>query len=400
MTNTAFRGVRPVIVILGRCNTGKSSLLNFITGQPVAMVSPTPGTTADPLSKPFELLPLGPVTFYDTAGLDEDSPLGQMRGQASRKVIARADMAVLITDEKGIGPLEMECAARLKELDVPFLVVFNKNDIARPRQQDIAWCRENNLTFLPLSLNQEQSPLSLRQALLDLAPARLWQPPPLLSDLLKPNPLVICVIPIDSGAPAGRLIVPQVQVLRELVDIEGTSLVLRPEQLALGLERLSARPDLVVTDSQAIMQVNGILPENIPLTTFSLLFARQKGDFKLMLKGARHIENLKDNNRVLIAEACSHHAQKEDIGRIKLPAWLEAHTGKKLLFDFCAGVSFPENLKQYALVVHCGGCMLNNKGMRERLFYCQENNVPVTNFGMAISQCQGLLARAAKIFKL
>ncbi len=394
-----FRGNRPVIAILGRCNTGKSSLLNFIAGQPVAMVSSTPGTTADPLSKPFELLPLGPVTFYDTAGLDEDSPLGRLRGQASLSTMLKADMALLLTDEEGIGPLERSCAQSLQESHTPFILLFNKSDIRPASAQDLAWCAQQGIACMQISLEREKDPTPLRQALLELAPARLWRPPPLLADLVPENPLVVCVAPIDAGAPAGRLIAPQVQTLREIIEIGGQALLLQPGQLKQGLNRLRARPHLVITDSQAVRQVNRDLPADILLTTFSMLFARQKADFGLMLEGARQIKNLAEGARVLIAEACSHHAQKDDIGRAKLPAWLQACTGRALNFSFYAGTGFPENLAEYSLALHCGGCMLTYKEMQNRLHSCRNAGVPVTNYGMAIAQCQGLLARVSRIFE-
>ena len=280
------------------------------------------------------------------------------------------------------------------------MVIFNKSDINQAKASDLAWCEAKDIPCMPISLRQAQNPTLIRQALLELAPTRLWQPPPLLSDLLPPNPLVVCVAPIDSGAPAGRLIAPQVQVLREIIEIRGQTLLLQPEELTQGLNRLRQTPHLVITDSQAVVQVNRDLPTDIPLTTFSLLFARQKADFDLMLEGAGQIEQIGKNAKVLIAEACSHHAQKEDIGRVKLPNLLRQHLGHELDFDFYAGQDFPHNLEEYNLVLHCGGCMLTYKAMQQRLAYCQQHKVAVTNYGMAIAQCQGLLKRVTDIFQM
>ncbi|MDR2880967.1 MAG: [FeFe] hydrogenase H-cluster maturation GTPase HydF [Azoarcus sp.] len=391
----AFRGNRLQIAILGRCNTGKSTLLNCLTGQKAAIVSPLPGTTGDPVALPFELLPLGPVTFYDTAGLDEASDLGILRRETGRKVLARSDMALVVTDDRGIGPWEEDLITALGKLEIPFLVLGNKADIhGEAAKQAMLWCEGRNLPFIALSADRVEDPAFLRDAVVALAPEKEAKKP-LVADILPPGATVVCVTPIDASAPVGRLIVPQVQVLRELVETNHPALVTQPSGLARTMALLTEEPALVITDSQAVREVVGILPGHVPLTTFSILFARQKGDFDLLLEGASAIERLSSNAPVLISEACSHHAQKDDIAQQKIPELLQRRLGHTLDFSFSTGGDFPDDLERFALVIHCGGCMLNAGEMRRRLKLCAAAQVPVTNFGMAISVVQGLLDRVA-----
>ncbi|MDR2892222.1 MAG: 50S ribosome-binding GTPase [Deltaproteobacteria bacterium] len=448
----SFRGDRLHIAVLGRCNTGKSTLLNLIAGQRAAIVSPKAGTTGDPLGLPFELPPLGPVTLYDTAGLDEGSELGVLRRAAGNKILAGADLALVVTDESGIGPWEEKIVEDLTALKTPTLLIFNKADLKAASPKDLAWCAERGLPCLELAAdpaaksasdstaaNQTTSPVAnsavnaesirLREALLRLAP-EVSQQPAIVTDLLAPHSTVICVAPIDGSAPKGRLIAPQVQVLRELLENNHQTLLLQPEELSRNLSpaknlsgetvngqantaknnALSGDADmaankellvlnkptaLVIVDSQALRQVVEILPPQVPVTTFSLLFARLKGDFELLLEGSRSIDRLYPNAPVLIAEACSHHQQDDDIARVKLPKLLEKKTGCKLDFSYCNGVDFPDDLARYALVLHCGACMLTPREMKRRLKICAANQVPVSNFGMAIAHCNGLLERAA-----
>lgn len=395
-----FRGERLHIVLLGRCNTGKSTLLNLVTGQKAAIVSAKPGTTGDPMPIAFELLPFGPVTFYDTAGLDESSELGILRRQAGRKVLTQADMAVVITDENGLGPLEQDLITALRELGTPFLVVFNKRDLWSAAQDkksvyaDIAWCEKETIPYLALGSEEESAAQRLREALLALTPAQSDKKP-LVTDILSPGKLVICVTPIDDSAPAGRLIAPQVQAIRELVEYGHPTVVVQPAELPRTLEILREAPGLVITDSQAVLEVAAILPATVPLTTFSVLFARRKGDFPLLLEGARSLDALKPEDKILIAEACSHHAQNDDIARVKIPALLRKHLGFSPVFAFSTGRDFPEDLSSFALAIHCGGCMLNPGEMRRRLRICAAAGVPASNFGMVISQVQGLLERVS-----
>lgn len=388
----AFRGERLHIAVLGRCNTGKSTVLNLIAGQKAAIVSPQAGTTGDPVGLGFELLPFGPVTLYDTAGLDEASELGALRRQAGRKVLARADIALVVTDESGFGPWEHELLEALRALETPTLVLFNKADLGPASARDKTWCEEHQLPFLALAADRTADPAPLREALLRLMPEK-DDPTPLIRDLLLPGGTVLCVTPIDASAPKGRLIVPQVQVLRELVEFHHPALLTQHTELPRVLHLLRRPPDLVVTDSQVVKEVAAALPPEVPLTTFSLLFARLKGDFSLLLQGTRSIDTLHPGAAVLIAEACSHHPQDDDIARVKLPKLFQQHCGHALDFSICSGADFPDDLGRYSLVLHCGGCMLNPREMRRRLRLCAASGVPVSNFGMAISLMQGVLDR-------
>ena len=390
----SFRGDRVHIAVLGRCNTGKSTVLNHIVGQHAAIVSDQPGTTGDPVPLPFELLPLGPVTFYDTAGLDEDSSLGLLRRKAGKRILALADMAIVVTDEHGIGVWEKDIIDALRMLSTSILIVFNKQDIRKPSTSDLAWCTEHALPFFTLSAAQETEPNAIRQTIVSLVPAPETQPS-IVVDLLPEQATVICVTPIDASAPKGRLIAPQIQVLRELVEYGHLSLTVQPAGLSAALTRLTTLPDLVITDSQVVREVVEFLPQTVSVTTFSLLFSRLKGDFALQLHGAKTLCNLKAGDRILMAEACSHHPQEEDIARIKLPKLLNRYSGHDLPFTVCSGKDFPEDLHEYALVVHCGGCMINRGEMRRRLRLCAAANVPVTNFGMVLSQAQGVLDRVS-----
>lgn len=401
----AFRGDRLHIAIFGRCNTGKSSVLNCIAGQEVAIVSDEPGTTGDPVALGFELLPLGPVTFYDTAGLDENSELGILRQKAGRKVLARSDLAILVTDEAGIGPWEKEIIESLQKLETPFLVLFNKADLwessatGNAAKEGMFWCGERRIPAYPFSARNED-PARLRNTLAGLAP-KTAEKSPLLIDILQPGEHVILITPLDGSAPVGRLIVPQVQCIRELVEFGHPTFVMQPEELPTGLELLNTPPALVVTDSQTVKQVAASLsgkPGSVPLTTFSIVFARQKGDFSLLLEGARAIGKLRPQSKILIAEACSHHAQSDDIARVKIPALLNKYTGHTLDFTFSAGRDFPDDLGSYDLVIHCGACMLNPGEMKRRLRLCSAAGVPATNFGMTISAVQGLLERVVAPF--
>lgn len=393
----APKGLRRQIAIMGRCNTGKSTLLNRIAGQEAAMVADTPGTTGDPVPLSFELLPLGPVTFFDTAGLDETGPLGEPRRQASLAVLERADMAVLVTDGEGLGPLERQLIDSVRGLATPFLLVFNKQGEKAVSRDDLEECREKGIPFVCLEDGRNAEAAPLREALLDLAPA-LETETPLLLDLVPEGGMVLLIVPIDVGAPKGRIGVPQGQVLRELLDGRRLAMTVQDTELDAALASLTRPPDLVVTDSQVVRTVAAALPETIPLTTFSLLFSRFKGDFALQAEGARAIANLAPGSRILVAEACSHHPQPDDIGRVKIPKLLERHLGFGLEVGTSAGRDFPADLAEYSLVLHCGGCMLNRREMRRRLALCREAGVPVTNYGMAISAAQGLLERVTAPF--
>ena len=398
MSSKAPRGVRLVIVLVGRRNAGKSSLVNAIAGQEIAIVSDHPGTTTDPVAKPYELLPLGPVTFYDTAGLDDEGELGDLRVRATRKILWRSDVAVVVISEQGITHYEKKIVDEIRDLDIPFLMVFNKSDLARPSDPDLAFCRENSLPYLIISAKDNVNITAVKEAIIDIAPPEIKREPLLAGDLINEGDWVVCVVPIDLAAPKGRLILPQVQVLREILDCDALGLMVKEKEIDAALSGLHRKPALVITDSQVVMSVAGDVPEDIPLTTFSILFARYKGDITKLTAGAAAIDDLKDGDRVLIAEACSHHPVADDIGRVKIPRWITQYTGRDLNFDVYSGHDFPEHLEKYRLAVHCGGCMINRVEMLRRIKECRRRGVAITNFGLAISKVQGVLDRVIKPF--
>lgn len=398
MYETAPRALRTTIGIIGSRNAGKSSLINAITGQEVAIVSAAPGTTTDAVAKPYELVPLGPVTFFDTAGLDDEGDLGALRVKAAEKVLYRSDMALVVVAESGLNEFYRRIIAKLQQINIPFLVVFNKHDLQSAKAEDIDYCRQQNLPYIEVSAANGYHIFELKERLIALAPEEFKKEPPLVGDLVSAGDVVVLVVPIDLSAPKGRLILPQVQVLRELLDVNALVLTVKESELAAALAGLRQPPALVITDSQAVRLVNQIVPPEIKMTTFSTLFARNKGDLALMMKGAAEIDRLRDGDKVLIAEACSHHVQPDDIGKVKIPNLIKKYTGKNLLFEFCAGNDFPEDLEQYKLVIHCGACMLNRREMRRRLAECVARGVPVTNYGVTISKAQGILPRVTEVF--
>jgi len=400
MSDSAPRGSRLVIALTGRRNAGKSSCINALAGQEIAIVSDTPGTTTDPVARHYELLPLGPVTFYDTPGLDDEGELGGMRVRAARRVLMRADLAVLVVGEAGIGAPERRALAQFRELGLPCLVALNKSDLSPPRQQDLAFCRSEGLAVHMVSAASGAGMDALKAGIIDAIPPELRQEPPLVRDLIREGQWVVCVTPIDLAAPKGRLILPQVQTLRDVLDGDGLGLVVKERELEEALAGLLRPPALVVTDSQVVLKVAGDVPASVPLTTFSILFARHKGDLTALAAGARAIDDLRQGDAVLMAEACSHHPVADDIGRVKIPRWLTQYTGLDLEFHMAAGNDFPDDLERYALVVHCGGCMLNRAAMLRRVRECQRRGVPVTNYGVVISKVQGLLERVLAPFGL
>lgn len=392
--SSAPRGERLIITLLGNRNSGKSSLINALTGQEIAIVSDTPGTTTDPVDKRYELVPLGPVTFYDTAGLDDVGELGKKRVEATFRILFRTDMAIFVNDGKPFGEMELEILKKLREMKIPHLVVFNKSDLRSPDPKNTEYCEKHGLNWVSASASQGENATLIKEKLVELAPPRYKDDRPLARDLVKEGELVVLVTPIDPAAPKGRLILPQVQVLRELLDAHAMALVTREFELKKALASLKKDPDLVITDSQAIAQVVADLPEHVKLTTFSILFARYKGDLGVLAQGVRQIDKLGDGDRVLIAEACSHHVQEDDIGRSKIPRWMKEYTKKDLHFEAYAGHDYPHNLEDYALVVHCGACMLNQAEMSRRIVESQRRGVPITNYGLTISKVHGYFDRA------
>jgi [FeFe] hydrogenase H-cluster maturation GTPase HydF len=392
------KGLRLHIAFFGRRNVGKSSLLNALTRQQVSIVSSVAGTTTDPVEKPMELLPLGPVLFIDTAGIDDTGELGALRVQKTRQVLDRTDLAVLVAQAGQWGEFEEEILRELAARKTPAVVVFNKVDAAQPEAALCARLAAQKLRTVNTSAIKATGLLDLRQALLDSAPADFIDSPAILGDLVGPGELAVLVVPIDKEAPKGRLILPQVQSIRDLLDSDSCCLVVKERELRSALDRLKAPPKLVVTDSQAFLKVAADTPRNVPMTSFSILMARFKGDLLAQVQGTLAIENLRRGDRVLVAEACSHHPIGEDIGRVKIPRWLTLYTGAKLEIEHVQGHDFPADLSPYKLVVHCGACMWNRREMLSRILRCQQAGVPVTNYGLTIAYSLGIFARALEPF--
>ena len=393
MAETAPRGERLNIGLFGRRNVGKSSLLNALCGQSVSIVSDTAGTTTDAVSKIYELIPVGPVTFFDTAGIDDTGDIGELRVQATRKVMNKADIALLVTDETGVGAYEKTLIDTMTALKIPFILVVNKSDRARPETGAVP------CPVLSVCAKTGENIEELKQLIKDTVPDHLKNAPALVRDLIRAGQTVVCVAPIDTSAPKGRLILPQVQVIRDILDARAYAYVVQNDQDFLNVNAgLKTPPALVVTDSQLIKSVAAAVPDDIPLTTFSTLFARYKGDLKILLDGARKLRELRDGDAVLIAEACSHHVQDDDIARVKMPALIKKATGRNIRFEWSAGVDFPADLRRFKVVIHCGGCMLSRLETLRRLNECARCGVPVTNFGMALSAMQGVLDRVVRPF--
>ena len=377
-------GERVQIAIFGRTNVGKSALINALTGQELAIVSPVSGTTTDPVSKSMELLPLGPVTLIDTAGLDDDSELGRSRMEKTMQVLTKCDIAIVVADgTRALGDVENALLADIKSRGIPHLLVLNKADLDGFSPIDGA---------MAVSAQSGQGIEELKNAIAAFAPKEPEQR--LIGDLVERGDVVILVTPIDASAPKGRLILPQQQTIRDLLEAGAMPFVCRETELADALAKIT--PRMVVTDSQAFGFVSKIVPENIPLTSFSMLMARYKGNFAASVEGAAALDAIKDGDRILISEGCTHHRQCEDIGTVKLPGWIRKYTGKEVEFSFTSGTSFPDDLSKFALVVHCGGCTLNPRAIRHRYALAKEAGVPITNYGVAIAHIHGILARASK----
>jgi [FeFe] hydrogenase H-cluster maturation GTPase HydF len=397
------KGLRLHIAFFGRRNVGKSSLLNALTRQQVSIVSPVAGTTTDPVEKPMELLPLGPVLFIDTAGVDDTGELGALRVQKTRQVLERTDVAVLVAEAGAWGDFEDEILRELAARKLPVVVALNKSDlqtcVALGRRDACPTTNTNSQArVVRTSAATGAGLLDLRQALLDSAPADFIDSPAILGDLVGPGDLAVLVVPIDKEAPKGRLILPQVQAIRDLLDSDACCLVVKERELRNALDRLKTPPKLVVTDSQAFLKVAADTPREVPLTSFSILMARFKGDLLAQVRGALAVENLRRGDRVLIAEACAHHPIGEDIGRVKIPRWLTQYTGEKIEFVHVQGHDFPADLSPYKLVIHCGACMWNRREMLGRILRCQQAGVPITNYGLTIAYSLGIFERALEPF--
>ena len=384
------------ISFFGKRNAGKSSIINAVTGQNLSIVSSVMGTTTDPVYKTMELLPLGPVMIIDTPGIDDEGELGALRVRKSYQVLNKTDIAILVIDST-IGKTEEEFALihRFHKKKIPYLVVYNKIDLLSNEEvKDLAMSVRPGEVLVSASPNMNI--YELKEKIASLKPEDTHKYP-LIQDLIEPLDLVILVVPIDKAAPKGRLILPQQQTIRDILERGALSLVVRDTELKDTLEHFRAqgiRPRLVVTDSQAFARVSRDVPEDITLTSFSILFARYKGELETQLKGVSSLSSLEDGDRILISEGCTHHRQCGDIGTSKIPDWIRNYTGKKPVFEFTSGTEFPEDVSSYKMVVHCGGCMLNEKEMKSRIACCQDQGVPITNYGILIAQVTGILKRS------
>ena len=397
--NKTPKGERVHIAIFGRRNVGKSSLINALTGQEVAIVSDVKGTTTDPVFKAMELLPLGPVMLIDTPGLDDEGALGELRIQRTRDVLNTTDIALLVLEaEAGFGACEQEILSLIRAKNIPTLAVFNKTDWHPPSEDALRQVADatQNAAFAVSSVTGE-GVNALKSALARIVPddADKFR---LVGDLLASADLVVLVTPIDSAAPKGRLILPQQQTIRDILETGAIAVVTKETELRETFATLTRKPRLVVTDSQAFAKVAAETPRDVPLTSFSILFARYKGDLAELVRGAHAAESLKDGDRVLVAEGCTHHRQTDDIGTVKIPRWLQQRTGKQLVFEHSSGIGYPRDLSQYALIVHCGACMLNRREMHARIRMAQAAGVPVVNYGVLIAAIQGILERCLEPF--
>jgi len=399
MINTP-KGLRTQIGIFGRRNAGKSTFLNALTRQEVSLVSNVPGTTTDPVEKAMEMLPLGPVLFIDTAGIDDTGSLGEMRVKKTRKIFERADIAVIVADSKQWGDFELLLIEEFKKRNTTLIVVLNKNDISTPSDNLIRYLHDNKIPFIQTSAISGQAIPEFRNKLIEILPESYFMPASIIGDLIRPGDTVTLVVPIDLEAPKGRLIMPQVQTIRDVLDNDAYCTVVKERELRDALLNMKKPPALVITDSQAFLKVAADVPDNIPMTSFSILFARFKGDLQTFVEGARAIEKLKPGDKILIAEACSHHPIGEDIGRVKIPRWLTQYVGGKLDITVSQGHDFTDDLTDYKLVVHCGSCTFNPKTLMSRLIKCRDANVPITNYGTAIAYSLGIFERALSPFNL
>lgn len=384
------------ISFFGKRNAGKSSVINAVTGQDLAIVSSVMGTTTDPVYKTMELLPLGPVMVIDTPGIDDEGELGALRVRKSYQVLNKTDIAILVIDSTaGKGEEELELIHRFHKKGIPYLIVYNKIDLLSTEKiKDLAMSVRAGEVLVSASDGMNIQELKEKIASLKSEDTHKY---PLIQDLIEPLDLVILVVPIDKAAPKGRLILPQQQTIRDILERGALSLVVRDTELKSTLDHFLAQgacPKLVVTDSQAFARVSKDVPENITLTSFSILFSRYKGELEIQLKGIAALSSIEDGDRILIAEGCTHHRQCGDIGTCKMPEWIRNYTGKKPVFEFTSGTEFPDDVSSYKMVVHCGGCMLNEREMKYRIACCQDQGVPITNYGILIAQMTGILKRS------
>ena len=393
------------IGFFGRRNAGKSSIVNKVTGQELAVVSDVKGTTTDPVSKAMELLPMGPVVIIDTPGIDDEGHLGELRVRKAKQVLNRVDVAVLVVDATlGKTSVDEELIHIFKEKEIPYLVVYNKSDLLPEKKEGLSHEKPDQKAdtitqepFIYASATTGENIYELKEKIASLAVTDDLKLR-LVGDLLEPSDFAILVVPIDKAAPKGRLILPQQQTIRDVLEAGAAAIVIKENELSNALKTLGKKPKLVITDSQVFAKVSKETPEDIWLTSFSILFARFKGNLKTAAAGAAAIDRLKDGDKILISEGCTHHRQCDDIGTVKLPRWIRNYTGKDLEFEYSSGREFPEDVTKYSLIVHCGGCMLNEREMRYRQKCALDQEIPITNYGIAIAYMQGILKRCVEMF--
>lgn len=396
--NDTPSGERIHIGFFGRRNAGKSSVVNAVTGQDLAVVSDKKGTTTDPVSKAMELLPLGPVMIIDTPGFDDEGQLGELRVRKTKQVLNRTDIAVLVIDAtEGLKQCDEQLISIFEEKEIPYLLVYNKEDCLSESEKNTVVQEQKEESSICVSALEKTHIEELKEKLARLVKTD-DQKLQLVGDFIHPSELVVLVIPIDKAAPKGRLILPQQQVIRDVLEADGAAICVKEYELRQLLDDIGKRPAMVITDSQVFAKVSADVPEEIPLTSFSILMARYKGFLEEAVLGAAAIEHLKDGDHILISEGCTHHRQCDDIGSVKIPRWLKNYTGKKLTIETSSGREFPEDLSPYALIIHCGGCMLNGREIKYRMKCAKDQNIPFTNYGTAIAYMQGILERSIRIF--
>ena len=399
--NNTPSGERVHIGIFGRRNAGKSSIINALTGQDLAIVSDVLGTTTDPVQKAMELLPLGPVVMIDTPGLDDEGDLGELRIRKAYQMLNKSDIALLVVDGcEGFTGADLRILRRIMDKKIPYVVVINKSDIATDMNAvvaDLKRCVSDDVRYMCVSAADDTNIHELKDLIASLAPE---EDPDhrIVGDLLEPDDLVVLVVPVDKAAPKGRLILPQQQTIRDILDADAAAVVVKETGYRDIFGALDQRPKLVITDSQVFRRVAKETPEDVPYTSFSVLFARYKGELDSLVEGAHALDNLEDGARVLISEGCTHHRTCEDIGTVKMPRWVREYTGMELEFEFTSGTEFPVDLEQYDLIIHCGGCMLNEREMKYRIKCAADAGVPMTNYGTAIAHMNGILDKSLEVF--
>lgn len=385
------------IGIFGKRNTGKSSLINAITNQDIAIVSEVAGTTTDPVYKAMEIMPIGPCMLIDTAGIDDEGIVGDERVKRTLKVLRKTDVGIIVVaPDTQIDKFEEEIVKVFTDKKLPYIFVINKSDLGGGGVKDSL--KAKNFSYIEVSANTKSGVEELKQKIMELAPAH-WSPIPLVADIVGPQETAILVCPIDSAMPQGRLILPQVQVMRDLLDNNALAYVVKETELEAAIAALKEKPKVVITDSQVFETVRDILPKDFPLTSFSTVFARHKGDLNAFIQGVYAIEELRDGDEILVAECCTHHVQPEDIGRTKIPTWIMNYTRKELSYEVCAGGDFPEDLTRYKLIISCGGCMVNRRELMHRIEKAKAQGVPITNYGILMAYLSGILERIVEPFR-